>query len=194
MSIIYRKAELSDIPKLNPLLAQLSDAMADSQKMAEKMEKIEKNEDNYLLVAENTENGDLCGSLIGVVFEDICDTCKPILLVENVVTDEKYRGKGIGRGMFEAIETWGREKECHYCILVSGLQRTGAHKFYEGKTALGVLYLFTFGLFGTGWIFDLIAILSKKRRYLLHINTQFKNRTTKISCLLERQDIFIRSK
>ena len=25
MSIIYRKAELSDIPKLNPLLAQLSD-------------------------------------------------------------------------------------------------------------------------------------------------------------------------
>lgn len=64
MSIIYRKAELNDIPKLNPLLAQLSDAMADPQKMAEKMKKIAKNEDNYLLVAENTENGDLCGSLI----------------------------------------------------------------------------------------------------------------------------------
>ena len=45
--------------------------MADPQKMAEKMKKIAKNEDNYLLVAENTENGDLCGSLIGVVFEDI---------------------------------------------------------------------------------------------------------------------------
>ena len=74
MSIIYRKAELSDIPKLNPLLAQLSDAMADPQKMAEKMKKIAKNEDNYLLVAENTENRDLCGSLMGVVFEDICDT------------------------------------------------------------------------------------------------------------------------
>lgn len=37
MSIIYRKAELNDIPKLNPLLAQLSDAMADPLKMAEKM-------------------------------------------------------------------------------------------------------------------------------------------------------------
>ena len=54
MNIIYRKAELNDIPKLNPLLAQLSDAMADPQKMAEKMKKIAKNEDNYLLVAENT--------------------------------------------------------------------------------------------------------------------------------------------
>ena len=42
MSIIYRKAELNDIPKLNPLLAQLSDAMADPQKMAEKMKKIAK--------------------------------------------------------------------------------------------------------------------------------------------------------
>ena len=68
MNIIYRKAELNDIPKLNPLLAQLSDAMADPQKMAEKIEKIAKNEDNYLLVAENTENGDLCGSLIAVSY------------------------------------------------------------------------------------------------------------------------------
>ena len=42
MNIIYRKAELNDIPKLNPLLAQLSDAMADPQKMAEKIDKFAK--------------------------------------------------------------------------------------------------------------------------------------------------------
>ena len=35
MNIIYRKAELHDIPQLTPLLAQLSDPMADPQKMAE---------------------------------------------------------------------------------------------------------------------------------------------------------------
>ena len=80
-------------------------------------------ENGFLLVAENTENGDLCGSLLGVAFEDICGDCKPILLVENVVTDEAYRGRGVGRGMFAFIEDWGREKECHYCILVSGLNR-----------------------------------------------------------------------
>lgn len=110
MSIIYRKAELNDIPKLNPLLAQLSDAMADPQKMAEKMKKIAKNEDNYLLVAENTENGDLCGSLIGVVFEDICDTCKPILLVENVVTDERYRGKALDAACLKPLRRGARKK------------------------------------------------------------------------------------
>lgn len=37
----------------------------------------------------------------------------------------------------------------------------GAHKFYEGKVAMGVLYLFTFGIFGIGWLIDIIAILFK---------------------------------
>ena len=34
--------------------------------MAQKMEKLDRNEECFLLVAENTENGDLCGSLLGV--------------------------------------------------------------------------------------------------------------------------------
>ena len=131
MNIIYRKAEVSDIPKLNPLLLQLSGSLADPVKMAEKMEKIERNEDAILLVAENAENGDLCGSLFGLAFEDVCGECRPILMVENVVTDEKYRKMGVGRGMFGFIESWGREKDCHYCILVSGMNRVEAHKFYE---------------------------------------------------------------
>lgn len=35
----------------------------------------------------------------------------------------------------------------------------GVHKFYEKKTRMGILYLFTFGLFGVGWVIDLISIL-----------------------------------
>lgn len=41
----------------------------------------------------------------------------------------------------------------------------GAHKFYEGKTGKGILYLFTFGLLGIGIIIDLISILMKPNPY-----------------------------
>ena len=39
------------------------------------------------------------------------------------------------------------------------------HKFYEGKTGMGILYLCTFGLFFVGWIMDLISLASKPNPY-----------------------------
>lgn len=41
----------------------------------------------------------------------------------------------------------------------------GAHRFYEGKILSGLLYLCTCGLFGIGWLVDLIILLSKPRFY-----------------------------
>lgn len=41
----------------------------------------------------------------------------------------------------------------------------GAHKFYEEKTGMGILYLFTGGLFMIGWIVDFIALLFKPTHY-----------------------------
>ena len=41
----------------------------------------------------------------------------------------------------------------------------GAHKFYEGKTSRGVLYLFTAGLWGLGWFGDCISLLFKPNPY-----------------------------
>lgn len=43
----------------------------------------------------------------------------------------------------------------------------GAHKFYEGKVGMGILYLFTGGLFAIGWFVDLIALLLKPNPYFV---------------------------
>ena len=45
------------------------------------------------------------------------------------------------------------------CLFLGWL---GAHKFYAGNTGMGILYLLTFGLFGFGWIIDIIKCFSKK--------------------------------
>lgn len=43
----------------------------------------------------------------------------------------------------------------------------GAHKFYEGKIGMGILYLCTVGLLGIGWIVDCIALLFKPNPYVV---------------------------
>lgn len=41
----------------------------------------------------------------------------------------------------------------------------GAHKFYEGKPGMGLLYLCTMGIGGYGWLFDCVALLFKPNPY-----------------------------
>lgn len=36
----------------------------------------------------------------------------------------------------------------------------GIHRFYVGKVGTGILYMFTGGLFGIGWIIDIVLIAS----------------------------------
>ena len=43
------------------------------------------------------------------------------------------------------------------CIFLGFL---GVHNFYGGRYVKGLLFLFTFGLFGIGWICDIFLIIS----------------------------------
>ncbi|MDP2825590.1 MAG: GNAT family N-acetyltransferase [Sulfuritalea sp.] len=52
------------------------------------------------------------------------------LYVDDLVTDEAHRSRGIGRSLLQHLERCARELQCDVLALDSGTQRTDAHRFY----------------------------------------------------------------
>lgn len=129
MSLIFREVSPKDMEGFCILMEQLSERPESMELLKGQIEKAQKNPDMYLMLAE--QDGKAVGSLIGLICEDFCGACRPILFIENVVTLAACRGQGVGRKMFEAIEAWGQTRNCSYAVLVSSSERIGAHKFYH---------------------------------------------------------------
>ena len=70
-----------------------------------------------------------------------------------------YRYSHIHRYSYREKNKW---TALALCLFLGCL---GGHKFYEGKTGLGVAYLLTGGLLGIGVLVDLISLLFKPTIY-----------------------------
>ena len=73
----------------------------------------------------------------------------------NVNRNTNMNGYAHGKRINQKVAFW-------LCLLGGYI---GLHKFYEGKTGMGILYLCTGGLCGIGWIIDCITIAKKPNPY-----------------------------
>jgi GNAT superfamily N-acetyltransferase len=55
----------------------------------------------------------------------------PRAVLTSLVVREDTRGRGIGRALVDAVETWGRERGAGWIMVTTALYRAGAHAFYE---------------------------------------------------------------
>lgn len=98
-----------------------------------------------------------CGGQVEALHRERAD--QPNIVINNANTNSNVNQNYNGRGR-------GREKNKWVafllCFFLGGI---GAHKFYEGRVGMGILYLFTAGLFGIGWLIDIIALLCKPNPY-----------------------------
>jgi len=83
-----------------------------------------------LLVAE--ENGVVVGSMVLLVVPNLSHEALPWAIVENLVIDERYHRRGIGRLLMEEAIARARKAGCYKVQLLSNKKRRKAHHFYQG--------------------------------------------------------------
>jgi GNAT superfamily N-acetyltransferase len=68
----------------------------------------------------------------------------PEVAVQAIVIDAAYRGRGIGRILMSAAESWASERGYNSVALYSNVSRSGAHSFYEtlGYQLIATSHLF----------------------------------------------------
>lgn len=129
MNITIRNATTSDVKALSELFVEFMGGESDIEKMKLVIEKLDANPQYYISVADN-ENS-VIGVAMGIICEDICGTCEPFMLIEDVVVLPKYRRSGVGKTIMDSLEQFGKQNHCKYAILVSEPKRTDSHVFYE---------------------------------------------------------------
>jgi restriction system protein len=118
-----------------------------------------------------------CPNCGAPVYDDECDYCGTKLVSENVysppaeenVTTQTAFTKFVSYSDFSSVPSGtpqaGMKNKTTALLLCIFLGYLGAHKFYEGKPGMGILYLLTSGIFGIGWIIDIIALALKPKYY-----------------------------
>ena len=82
----------------------------------------------------------------------------------NIVINNHAFANASASNTFRAPVHHGRAKNKWVSLLLCFFTVCG-HKFYEGKIGMGILYIITCGLFGIGWIIDIISLLTKPNPY-----------------------------
>lgn len=91
--------------------------------------KIDADPDNALIVAE--DDGAIIGVLQLTFIPHLTYRGGTRAQIEGVRVDGAYRGKGIGRILFEWAIARARDRGCHVVQLTADKQRPDAHRFYE---------------------------------------------------------------
>ena len=122
--------------------------------------------ENNTFTQENTKFCKHCGAKIpaaavicthcGCQVEEIKKNEQPSIVINNANTNTNVNTPVYGTLMKNKWTAF------LLCLFLGFL---GAHKFYEGKAGMGILYLFTFGLFGIGWFIDCVILLCKPNPY-----------------------------
>ena len=119
--------------RIRELLIQLSRSGKDRGEIPEQwfLDLIESPYHDMLLAID--DNGKIIGiATLSVIMGPIV---RRIAYLEDFVTDEAYRGKGVGSVLWRCMLDWARAKGCSELCFTSGHGREAAQAFYQKRGA-----------------------------------------------------------
>jgi ribosomal protein S18 acetylase RimI-like enzyme len=127
-----REAELSDLPSIIGLYAQLSVGSEELLPLPEARQLFSRirsypNYNIYVVVA----GEEIIGTFALLIMDNLAHRGEPSAIVEDVVVKSDRQGEGIGKAMMEFAMMKSREAGCYKIVLSSNMNREAAHKFYE---------------------------------------------------------------
>lgn len=104
-----REANKQDIIGLATLFEELTGTKSNLHTMTKTFEHMQNDESYTVLVAE--QNGEVIGTVTGILCYDLVKECKPFMIIKNVAVAGKAKGQGIGSKLRMAIENIGELHE-----------------------------------------------------------------------------------
>jgi len=95
----------------------------------DRLEVIASDPNNFLFVCE--ADGAVCGTALLTLCLDAMFGNQPYGVLENVVVNESWRGKGIGSRLIAHAEELCRIRDCSKIMLLSTSSRVSAHRFFQ---------------------------------------------------------------
>ncbi|MBE5795233.1 MAG: GNAT family N-acetyltransferase [Clostridiales bacterium] len=85
--------------------------------------------DHHIVVA--VEDGRIVSSCVCVIIPNLTHNQQPYALIENVITDEAYRGRGLATDCLNVARDIARRENCYKMMLLTGSKEESTHRFYQ---------------------------------------------------------------
>lgn len=89
------------------------------------------NKDYHIVVAEDEENSKIVSTCTCVIIPNLTHAQRPYAVVENVVTDENYRGKGYATSCLDFAKEIAIKNNCYKLMLMTGSKKETTLNFYR---------------------------------------------------------------
>ena len=131
MSVVLRLAGMSDLPAVLSLYAQLSpgDQLPDPVEAEATWKRILDSE--MMSVHAGICDGALIATCVLVVVPNLTRSQRPFALIENVVSDARFRGRGFGKRVVQAAIDHAWAAGCYKVMLMTGRSDPAVLAFYK---------------------------------------------------------------